>query len=163
MLLDTLEVECLYQTSPVKVNATISDVLKMGVLEGIWQNKVTFEVTWVDPRLELQNLKHNDNLNILAREERDSVWFPNIIFGNTDAVERMVMDDNATLIVRREGSGTPSSVKNEIKSEIFKGEENPFFYSRTYSIKFECDFQLQSYPFDTQECSMELEVPTSLK
>ena len=125
--------------------------------------QVTFEVTWVDPRLELQNLQHNDNLNILAREERDSVWFPNIIFGNTDAVERMVMDDKATLIVRKEGSGTPSSLKNEIKSEIFKGEENPFFYSRTYSIKFECDFQLQSYPFDTQECTMELEVPTSLR
>ena len=101
----------------------------MGELEGIWQNKVTFEVTWVDPRLELQNLKHNDNLNILAREERDSVWFPNIIFGNTDAVERMVMDDKATLIVRREGSGTPSSMKNEIKSEIFKGEEEG---SRTF-------------------------------
>ena len=135
----------------------------MGELEGMWQIKVTFEVTWVDQRLELQNLKHNNNLNILAREERDSVWFPDIIFENTDSDERMVMDGKATLIVRREGSGTPSSVKNEIKSEIFKGEENPFFYSRTYSIKFECDFQLQSYPFDTQECSMELEVPTSLK
>ena len=132
-------------------------------MEGIWQTKVTFEVTWVDPRLELQNLKHNDNLNILAHEERDSVWFPIIIFGNTDAVERMVMDDKATLIVRRNGSGTPSSVKNEIKSEIFRGEENPFFYSRTFSIKFECHFQLQSYPFDTQECTMELELPTALQ
>ena len=28
----------------VKVNATISDVLEMKELEGIWQNKVTFEV-----------------------------------------------------------------------------------------------------------------------
>ena len=135
----------------------------MGELEGIWKNKVTFEVTWLDPRLKLQNLKHNDNLNILAREERDNVWFPDIIFENTDSDERMVMDGKATLIVRREGSGTPSSVKNEIKSEIFKGEENPFFYSRTYSMEFDCDFQLQSYPFDSQECTMELEVPTSLK
>ena len=124
---------------------------------------MTFDVTWFDPRLKLQNLKHNDNLNILAREERDSVWFPDIIFENTDTVERMVLDRKATLIVRREGPGSPSSINHEIKSEIFKGEENPFFYSRTYSIKFECDFQLQSYPFDTQECTMELEVPTSLK
>ena len=153
----------LYQTYPVKVNATISDVLEMRELEGVWQTKVTFEVTWIDQRLKLQNLKHNDNLNILAREERDSVWFPIIIFGNTDAVERIVMDDKATLIVRREGSGTPSNMKNVIKSEIFKGEENPFFYSRTYSIKFECDFQLENYPFDTQECTMELKVPTSLR
>ena len=158
-----LPFNCLYQPSPVKVNATILDVLEVKELEGIWQNKVTFEMTWVDPRLQMQNLKENDNLNILAREERDSIWFPKIIFGNTDAVEWMVMDDKATLIVRKEGSGTPSSLKNEIKSEIFKGEENPFFYSRTYSIKFECDFQLQSYPFDTQECTMELEVPTSLR
>ena len=145
------------------MNATISDVLEMGELEGIWQTKVTFDVTWHDPRLKLQNLKHNDNLNILAREERDSIWFPDIIFENTDTVERMVLDRKATLIVRREGSGAPSSINHEIKSEIFKGEENPFYYSRTYSIKFECNFQLQSYPFDTQECTMELELPTALQ
>jgi len=46
-------------------------------------------------------------------------------------------------------------------AEIYSGAENPFFYSRTYSTKFECDFQLQSYPFDTQECTMELVVPSS--
>ena len=59
------------------------------MLEGIWQTKVTFEMTWLDPRLQLQNLKHNDNMNILAQEERDSVRFPDIIFENTDTVERM--------------------------------------------------------------------------
>ena len=144
---------------PVNVTATIMNVLEVKELEGLWQVKVTFDVSWLDTRLELQNLKENDNFNVLADEERNGIWFPEIIFDNNDNVERMVMDEKADLIVRKEGFGDPTSQREMITAEVYKGAENPIFYSRTYSTKFECDFQLQSYPFDTQECIMELNVP----
>ena len=143
----------------MNVTAQIINVLEVKELEGFWQVKVTFDVSWVDTRLELQNLKENDNFNVLADEERDSIWFPEIIFENNDNVERMVMDVKADLIVRKEGDGYQTSQREMISAEVFKGGENPIFYSRTYSTKFNCDFQLQSYPFDTQECIMELNVP----
>ena len=143
----------------MNVTAQIINVLDVKELEGFWQVKVTFDVSWVDTRLELQNLKENDNFNVLANEERDSIWFPEIIFENNDNVERMVMDVKADLIVRKEGDGYQTSQREMISAEVFKGGENPIFYSRTYSTKFNCDFQLQSYPFDTQECIMELNVP----
>ena len=40
----------------MKVNATISDVLEMKELEGIWQNKVTFEVIFKYLQMFLQIL-----------------------------------------------------------------------------------------------------------
>lgn len=145
----------------VNVSATILNVLDMKELEGFWQVKVTFDLRWIDSRLQMQNLKENDNLNVLADEERSSIWFPEIVFGNNDNVERMVLDAKGVLIVRKEGEGEASAEYDIISAEVFEGFENPFFYSRTYSTKFECDYQLQSYPFDTQECTMDLDVPSS--
>ena len=145
----------------VNITAKVSNVLEVKELEGFWQSKVTFELEWFDSRLEMQNLKVNENFNLLADEERNSIWFPEIIFGNNDNVERIVLDNKALLIVHREGESWLSPYEDNKTAELFAGSENPFFYSRTYSTKFECDFQLQSYPFDTQECTMELVVPSS--
>ena len=129
-------------------------------LEGIWQSKVQFEMTWYDQRLFMQNLKDNDNLNILTEAEREDIWIPEIIFANNDKSERMVLDESALLIVNKmEENGFASSPRELEAAEIYLGELNPILYRRTYSTKFDCLFNLRSYPFDTQECTMELEVP----
>ena len=145
----------------MNITAKVKNVLEIKELEGFWQSKVTFELEWLDSRLEMQNLKVDENFNLLADEERNSIWFPEIIFGNNDNVERIVLDNKALLTVHRRGESRLSPYEDNTTAEIFSGSENPFFYSRTYSTKFECDFQLQSFPFDTQECTMELGVPLS--
>ena len=108
----------------------------------------------------MQNLKDNDNLNILTEDERPEIWIPDVIFANNDKSERMVLDENALLIVNKiEDDGLASSPRELDAAEIFLGELNPILYRRTYSTKFDCSFNLRSYPFDTQECIMQLEVP----
>ena len=83
--------------------------------------------------------------------------------GNNDEEERMVLDEKALLIVnRKEKEGFPSTHRDLDAAEIFLGELNPILYRRTYSSKFDCNYNLESYPFDTQECKMELMVPPSL-
>ena len=145
------------------INATVKGLIAINELEGIWQSKVSFEVTWFDQRLFMQNLKNNDNLNILKDEERKELWIPEIIFGNNDDEERMVLDEKSLLIVnRKQKEGFPSSNGDLDAAEIFLGELNPILYRRTYSTKFDCNFNLESYPFDTPECKMELMVPPSL-
>ena len=146
---------------PILVSADIQNVLELKELEGFWQTKVVFDLLWFDQRLLMQNLKHDDGLNILADEERQLIWFPEIIFGNNDDVLRMVLDEKASIIVKREGEGYPNELTALTAAELFHGYDNPFYYSRTYSEKFECNFNLRSYPFDTQECVMELKVPSS--
>ena len=125
-------------------------------LDGIWQSKVQFEITWHDQRLFMQNLKDNDNLNILTEEERPEIWIPEVIFANNDLSERMELDDNALLIVNKEeAEGFPSTPRELDAAEVFLGELNPILYA----TKFDCSFNLRSYPFDTQECMMQLVVP----
>ena len=144
------------------VNATVKALLDIKELEGIWQSKVSFEVSWFDQRLFMQNLKENDNLNILKEQEQKELWIPEIIFSNNDEEERMVLDDKSLLIVNRiQKEGVPSTHRDLDAAEIFLGELNPILYRRTYSTKFDCNFNLESYPFDTQECKMELMVPPS--
>ena len=142
------------------VSATVLALISIKELEGIWQSKVVFETTWYDQRLFMQNLKDNDNLNILTEDERPEIWIPEIIFANNDKSERMILDENALLIVNKEEKeGFPSSQRELDAAEIFLGELNPMVYRRAYSTKFDCSFNLRSYPFDTQECAMQLEVP----
>ena len=148
---------------PVLISADIQNVLELKELEGFWQTKVVFEMLWFDQRLWMQNLKHDDNLNILADEERQLIWFPEIIFGNNDEVSRMALDHKSSIIVKRERDGFPNDFTDLVAAELFYGYDNPFLYSRTYATKFECNFDLRSYPFDTQECVMELKVPNAQK
>ena len=64
----------------VNISTTIKSIIAIKELEGIWQAKVSFEVTWFDQRLCMQNLKKNNNLNILKDSERKKLWTPEIIF-----------------------------------------------------------------------------------
>ena len=40
--------------------------------------------------------------------------------------------------------------------EIFKGTENQLILKQTYTHEFQCVFELQNYPFDQQECSIDI-------
>ena len=58
----------------------------------------------------MQNLKDNDNLNILTEEERQEIWIPEVIFANNNKSERMFLDESTLLIVNKmEEEGFDSS------------------------------------------------------
>ena len=40
--------------------------------------------------------------------------------------------------------------------EIFKGKENQLILKQTYTHEFQCVFDLQNYPFDKQDCSIDI-------
>ena len=139
------------------------NILGLKELEGVWQPKVIFQMEWFDSRLEMQNLKDDIQLNVLANEERNDPWLPIVIFYNNNESQRFKLDEKASLVVRKGGNGTFSSYQDLDAAEIFSGKDNSFLYSRTYSIELECDFNLRSYPFDTQECFIQLGVPFDLE
>ena len=39
---------------------------------------------------------------------------------------------------------------------LYTGSENPLVYQRKYQQRFYCTFNFRWYPFDTQECSIDL-------
>ena len=147
----------------VLISATIISILDVKELDGVWQPKVDFQMEWFDSRLTMQNLKDDIQLNVLSTEERTDPWRPTVIFYNNNESKRFILDEKASLLVRKEGEGTPNTYNDLDAANVFDGSENPIIYGRTYSIELECDFNLRAYPFDTQECLIELGVPVALQ
>ena len=48
---------------------------------------------------------------------------------NNDEVLRMVLDEKASIIVKRDGDGFPNHFTDIVGAELFHGHENPFQYS----------------------------------
>ena len=139
------------------------NILDVKELDGIWCPKFILQMEWFDSRIKMQSLNEDMQLNVLVSKERNDPWLPIVIFNNHNKRKRLLLDDNTSLVVRKEGNGSRNSYEDLERAWVFNGEENPFVYERSYSIDLECDFDLRNYPFDTQECLIELGVPFALK
>ena len=54
------------------------------------------------------------------------------------------------MTVTREGQFTNSRIEKVDEAQIFKGSENSLTMNHTYTHEFQCKYELQRYPFDTQ-------------
>ena len=53
---------------------------------------------------------------------------------------------------------------HEIEEDyLYDGSENAMRLERYYNIRLHCDYKLRAYPFDTQNCPVELEIPARLQ
>ena len=51
---------------------------------------------------------------------------------------------------------------NEVhEARLYEGDENMLQYSRKYQMDFKCKYDLVFYPFDTQSCNIEMQIPPS--
>ena len=113
-----------------------------------------FEIVlkWKEVRATYQNLKFETSLNALPDDEAHKLWLPYAIFDNTDDNEAVQLTDEVktTLVVSREGEFTRSGVEDVDEIEVFQGSENSLVLSQTHSKRFQCQYRLNNYPFDTQ-------------
>ena len=54
------------------------------------------------------------------------------------------------MLVKREGKYKRSGYEVLDEIQIFKGKENSLSMVQSYTHEFQCVFQLDNYPFDTQ-------------
>ena len=96
--------------------------------------------------------------NSPSSEEVQRLWIPNIIFGNTENNDVIGTDPLAKVTISKEGpfSLSDETVVDEIN--VFKGSENKIIFDMVYTKTLKCIYELQLYPFDTQECMVNLEV-----
>ena len=139
---------------PVKVNISISLLKIVGMEEVHHKIDIQFEITlaWKENRATYQNLKKKTSLNALTDEDIGKLWLPYVIYANTDMKEAVQLEDSlkTTIVVNREGNFTRSDMKYIDEVESFEGKENKLVMSQTYTKSFQCQYNLQKYPFDTQ-------------
>ena len=100
------------------------------------------------------NLKSDTSLNALVEDEIRKLWLPLIIYQNTDQKQSTRLGSAwewaTRVIVTKEGGFTRSGPEDVDEAEIFEGGENNLTMIQAYTREFQCQYQLHSYPFDTQ-------------
>ena len=128
------------------------------------KNKIDlqFEIIleWYDNRFTFKNLKTETAMNVLKAGLQKNIWLPLVIFYNTDQKEttRLGMKDewSTEVNVVRKGNFTRSGLDSVDEVELFRGDENPLVMKQVYTHRFQCRYDLERYPFDTQHCSIDM-------
>ena len=147
---------------PVPVNISIILMKIVGVHEVEHTIVLQFEIVlnWKENRAQYLNLKQDTSLNALSEEDIYELWIPYVVYDNTDMKEavQLMYGLETTMTVTREGPYTSSGLEILDEVDIFRGDENRITMNQTYSKKFQCEYKLANYPFDTQKCSMDMNV-----
>ena len=118
--------------------------------------ELQYEITlkWKENRVNYHNLREGSYLNVLTEKEVGDIWLPLVIYNNTDQLETTrlgaIFEWSTSVMVKREGNFTRSGVEEIDEAEIFKEEENSLVMTQIYTHEFQCVYQLERYPFDTQ-------------
>ena len=112
---------------------------------------------WYDSRLKFNNLKKQEDLNVLTPAQHSSIWTPNLIFHNTKSKKKSSLKD-ATIRVLLNNNFTFEKADMTVSNNVylFKGSENKLEISQVYDIYFICQYNMRRYPFDTQECHVDI-------
>ena len=161
----------LKEFSPIGVNKDLS-ILKVDVVTDVTIKKIVdiFEkessigfkfnisFTWNEKRVIFENLKDDMMMNKLSAFEKTTLWVPKLVFQNTLNEEKTVVDEESDLLVKKMGGFEFAGTEMVDESRIYKGHENPLIYKRSYLKTFECQYDMALYPFDTQKCSIIMEL-----
>ena len=138
----------------VSISITLMKVVEIEEIDHSLHLQFQISMQWKENRVRYQNLKEKTSLNALTDEDIERIWLPLIVYDNTDQKEvtRLGMDwEWATRVtVTREGNFTRSSILDVDEAEIFAGADNRLTMNQSYTWEFQCKYELQRYPFDTQ-------------
>ena len=84
----------------------------------------------------------------------DQIWLPSLEFKTTPDLA-MTLSDNFLVVEVTPGNAILEDDLTEIHEEqIHKGSRNELKSTRIYNQMFECEYELQYFPFDKQVCQM---------
>ena len=99
-------------------------------------------------------MKPESYLNALSMDEISTLWLPLVVYLNTDQQETTrlgcCVEWSTDVNVKREGNYTRNEYEMLDEAYMFKGEENSLNMTQSYTHEFQCVYELESYPFDTQ-------------
>ena len=138
----------------VKVSLNLFKVVAIEEEDHSIQLQFQIILEWKENRATYYNLKSESYLNALSQDEIKTLWLPLVVYLNTDQQETTRLGENwewSTFVnVKRDRSDY--EVLDE--TNLFKGDENSLIMTQSYTHDFQCVYQLQRYPFDTQVCNL---------
>ena len=140
----------------VKVTVIIVAIQQVKELHMTFSSKLTLQLEWSDERVTFSNLKPEDLTNVIGYDRFVDVWVPPVIFNNTNQNVMVVHNEYASMFVNKRGTEEVAPLSSVNENHNFQGSENILLYSIDYEMTYNCVFNLESYPFDTQTCQIEV-------
>ena len=140
----------------VKISIVLMKVVEIEEVDHSIHLQFQISLSWKENRVKYHNLKKQTSLNALTDKDIEAIWLPLILYDNTDQKEVTRLGEYGNgewatdVTVTREGYFTRSSNVQVDEAEIFDGAENTLTMNQTYTWEFQCKYELQRYPFDTQ-------------
>ena len=99
----------------------------------------TMIVQWFDSRLKYNNLKQQEDLNVLTPGQHETIWSPQIIFHNTKSKIKSTLEGSTIRVLLNENfTFEKADLTSSNNVYIFKGSENRLEISQVYDTEFKC-------------------------
>ena len=140
----------------VSISITLMKVVEIEEVDHSIHLQFQISLSWKENRVKYQNLKTETSLNTLTMDDIYGIWLPTIVYDNTDQKEvtRLGMEWEWATIVTVTRNLTNNFYRSGLdqvdEAEIFEGAEHKLTMEQMYTWEFQCKYQLQRYPFDTQ-------------
>ena len=140
---------------PVPTSITISidllDIVSIREADNEIAIKFSVKVEWKERRATYHNLKKETTQNTLENEDISKIWIPKLIYrNNRDNAHTRSSLAESSVFIRRDGDFTRTGLEIIEETEVFQGKENSIEMTQSYTKDFQCNYQLQYFPFDTQ-------------
>ena len=165
----------------VMVAIELLKILKIKEVDNLFSCQLRLLLSWKDQRLEFADLKVTQEQNTLSQAEVEQLWTPLVVFANTEERTGVVKDARASAIIKKVGDAKVADGDHIDNTFLSTGADNPITLQRTYkgdnldpyvvtvkidfdfvAVDFICIFELAWYPFDTQNCFMNLTLDSSI-
>ena len=121
--------------------------------------KITFQ--WKDHRITFRNLAKEGNF--LNKFWQSQIWMPPITFSNMEENLKVALIGDVNVEIQRKGNGSPNPITDLDEGQRFRGDENDIILTSLQEGHLFCLFELSKFPFDTQECSIDLHIPIEIR
>ena len=119
----------------VNVSVDLLSILKVNEVESVFSCQLRLFLTWMDQRLQYNNLKMESNLNSMSLEEKAAIWTPRLIFKNTELRDGVKIDQKSSVTIDIFGDFEVAEDDTLDNTVIYKGSENPITLARAYKSK----------------------------
>ena len=155
------------QEEKLKIETSI-DLLSIFNIDEInmkFDCKLRLTMKWRDSRLTFVHLMPEGN--ILSPSDIESIWIPVLEFENSEDSDENSLNtqsgQNQVVSIQQEVNGSFPDVTNVNDGFRYSGSENSLVLKALHIKDFQCKFNFRSYPFDSQDCYIQLKIPDLYK
>ncbi|XP_071547713.1 uncharacterized protein [Panulirus ornatus] len=130
--------------------------LKIEDVEETIKLEFIVSIKWKDSRLMFLSLRADTHDNKLSEDEADRLWKPMLRFPNVKDGVLQLLEEN--IYIQRMNLSLPADFNVVNMDVVHGGDAARIVYEQHYSGSFVCDFDVFSYPFDVQQCSVLIEL-----